>query len=616
MVTRAHRVLAGFVAWFALVVAGPAWAQTIDASTSHDLVEPGEVIELVVRVTDVNRARFDMPTGGTFEVLGRSTSTLTSIDGNARRVEHVATYRIRATREGAASTGLVTVRTDRGVLTSPPITVTVERGAAATREAQAEAPTRPVRGATGDQVPAPPDLQSVAPRAPTVGSSLMFQPRSATLDPGEPFVVARVSAAEPVVGEQVIVDYMLYEPAMSFGLDMLDYTEPSFTDAWFIDISGERGDPRRRIRTQRVNNETYNVRLLRSFIVVPREPGELVIPEVVLTYVQRGWGQTGARREQASQPLILDVRPVPDGPAGADDNVGRFAFEAEIDRVRARVGDTVTLTLTVTGTAAMHRVDLPDVPAIDGLRAFDPVDDRAGDPGRLGWLQGRTSRRIALVPEREGDFEIPALTFHFFDPFTGEWASMTSEPLALTVSGVSPHAVEADERDYTAAGAWVDALPEPRPIGARSARRTDARLGPVTIALAALPALLFFGLLGVSAARSHQARTAPGRERQNAGRTALRALDALDPTDGASASEVGRIVREWLDRVGESPTRGLRIDALRTHATALVGEDAARQVADVVERAEMARYSGEADDPTALVDAARDAIRAGEEARS
>ena len=616
MVSLRH-ILCALALGVGLVIGLPVLAQSIDVSVSHDLVEPGEIIELEVRVTDVNRARFDMPTGGNFEVLGRSTSTLTSIDGNTRRIEHVATYRIRATREGSANTGLVTARTDRGVLTSPPLVVTVERGAAEAREAQAAAPIRPVRGVDTDQVPAPPASESVAPSAPTVGSSLMFQPRAATLEPGEPFVVARVSEAEPVVGEQVIVDYMLYEPAMSFGLDMVDYTEPSFTDAWFTDISGSRGDPRRRVRTQRVNNETYNVRLLRSFIVVPREAGELVIPEVVLSYTMVGFGRRGAERQQASQPLILDVRDVPDGgPSWAMDNVGRFAFEVEADRVQARVGDTVNLTLSVAGTAAMHRVDLPDVPDIDGLRSFEPVDDRSADVGRLGWLQGRATRRVALVPDREGTFEIPPITFHAFDPFTNRWTQATSEPLSLTVAGVSPHAVDADERDYTAAGAWVDALPDPRPIGQRTVRRTGARLGPVALGLVLLPALAFVGVVGGSAAQRHRQRAAPGRERANAGRTALRALDGLDASDLASASTIATIVRDWLDQIGDTPTRGLRIDALRTHAATLVGDATAHRIAEVVERAEMARYSGSAGEIPALVDEARGAIRAGEEARS
>jgi hypothetical protein len=223
---------------------------------------------------------------------------------------------------------------------------------------------------------------------------------------------------------------------------------------------------------------------------------------------------------------------------------------------------------------------------------------------------------VALVPDREGRFTIPPITFHFFDPFTNRWTSATSEAIDLTVSGISPHAITDDERDYTAAGAWVDALPQPRPIGRRSARVANPRVNPLTVVLTVLPGLLFLLVTGADSVVRHRTRTAPTRQRANAGRTALRALDDLDPTDLASAATVATTVRAWVEQVGESPTRGLRIESLRDHITELFDTQLANRLTDLVERAEMVRYSGESADVPSLIADAREAIRDGEEARS
>ncbi|MES1180419.1 MAG: BatD family protein [Verrucomicrobiota bacterium] len=136
----------------------------------------------------------------------------------------------------------------------------------------------------------------------------------------------------------------------------------------------------------------------------------------------------------SSQPSGVKILSLPteNRPAGFAGAVGQFEFSAEAAPTQAAVGDPVTLKMKITGTGNFDRVNAPELGKNDSWKSYKPgakfdAEDSAGYSGTKTFDQ-------ALVAERAGKLEIPALAFSFFNPETKQYVTRTSAPIAIEVA--------------------------------------------------------------------------------------------------------------------------------------------------------------------------------------
>ena len=96
-------------------------------------------------------------------------------------------------------------------------------------------------------------------------------------------------------------------------------------------------------------------------------------------------------------------------------------------------GQPVTLRLVLSGRGNLRDVQMPRLPPIAGVRAYDvtTVDKPATEQGRVG---GTRTLEQLLVPERTGDIELPALLLETFDPAAKQYRTLRTRPLRISVS--------------------------------------------------------------------------------------------------------------------------------------------------------------------------------------
>lgn len=94
---------------------------------------------------------------------------------------------------------------------------------------------------------------------------------------------------------------------------------------------------------------------------------------------------------------------------------------------------TVTLSISATGQSA-DALPEPELPAIAGARVYpDQTQNSTDDSGP--WLQGTRTRSFAIVPQRDGELSIPAITLDWWD-VAHDRAEQASVPARiLQVSG-------------------------------------------------------------------------------------------------------------------------------------------------------------------------------------
>jgi hypothetical protein len=194
----------------------------------------------------------------------------------------------------------------------------------------------------------------------------------------------------------------------------------------------------------------------------------------------------------------------------------------------------------------------------------------------------------------EGELTIPSVPFHYFEPSSGSYRTITAEGRTLVIEGVNPRADLILSENGNDQSLLLSALPSPRQI---TAGRPVLRI-PDTLfwVLVAFPPACFLLVVFSAGIRRRRARTEVFRTRKTAGRRAQVAVrhasrqksreDAL----GQVANAVRQYLRERMDiKAGALTTEGT-IEALRTKG---FSRALAHDVSDLLETSELARFDRE-----------------------
>lgn len=143
-----------------------------------------------------------------------------------------------------------------------------------------------------------------------------------------------------------------------------------------------------------------------------------------------------AKKIVVTAPAIeVEVREVPSPrPGNFCGGIGDFSLQVDASTTQLRVGDPLTLTLQFKCSDNNGSLDLlsaPDLSAIEPFTTdFDLIEN---DP--TGRISGNTKTFEYVVrPKRKGA-TIPALAFSTFDPVAKSFKEISTQPIALEVSG-------------------------------------------------------------------------------------------------------------------------------------------------------------------------------------
>ena len=424
----------------------------------------------------------------------------------------------------------------------------------------------------------------------------------ADVHPGQRDLVLRaaIDNERPYVGEQIT--YSLYLLSRT-NVSSIEKQQPPRLDAfWTLDIEA----PQQLVPEQRIlDGVPYTAYLLRRRALFPLRPGKTVI-EPAEVQVLTGFGMLFSRgsSRRASQSLSVDVQPLPPGkPPGFDaGNVGQWTLAASADPAGVPAGQPFTFRLVASGRGNVRDLRLPKLPALPGVRTYDPTttDKESIEKGQVNGT--RTVEQL-LVPERTGALEIPALAMDIFDPAQKQYRTIRTDPIALHVGPAQGGAAAATvpvAQNLLASGGI-------RPIRLRLGsveRATPPWAQPWFWPALGLPPFALATVLGLAGLR-RVLHVDPGRKRVRLARSAaarrLRGARALlqrgDPV--TFYGEIARAVTGYLaDKQGVAAA-GLTREEL---ASALAGrghaEDTVRKLLRVLDDCDRARFApGSGDAP-------------------
>jgi hypothetical protein len=112
--------------------------------------------------------------------------------------------------------------------------------------------------------------------------------------------------------------------------------------------------------------------------------------------------------------------------------VGTLTFDASLDKTVTKENEPVNLKFKISGNGNLKLATAPDVSFPEDLETYDPKigeNYKASDAG----VNGSKTIEYLIIPRHEGDYEIPAVTFTYFDLVKQQYVSKTAGPFKVKV---------------------------------------------------------------------------------------------------------------------------------------------------------------------------------------
>jgi hypothetical protein len=146
------------------------------------------------------------------------------------------------------------------------------------------------------------------------------------------------------------------------------------------------------------------------------------------------------RVQLRSNAVPLEVKPLPTAnqPADFEGAVGQFSLTSKASAQRVRIGDPVTITLSITGRGNFDRVNAPHVVEEPGWRSYPPSSSFKEDD--VVGISGTKTFEMVVIPD-ERKTRLPIVKFSYFDPVAKKYATLTTEVTPILVEGQNPPVV-------------------------------------------------------------------------------------------------------------------------------------------------------------------------------
>ncbi len=340
------------------------------------------------------------------------------------------------------------------------------------------------------------------------------------------FIKVSVDKQKAYIGEQITANYKLYARIpMNVGISKL----PSLNGFWTQDFEIAKGNVRP--TEEIVNGQRYQVFLLKKSALFPQQTGKLTLDPAeaegtarIVTQVRQrnpfgslfddpffnsmgsllmsdpffddDFFSTAAYRDipvhLKSKPLTIEVLPLPEQgkPENFTGAVGDFRISSRLDKNTLTTDDALTYTVTITGSGNLKLFEVPKLDLPNGLTSYDPlVIDTV--TGRTSTISGSKIITWSISPNIAGDYTIPPVAFSFYNPQSGTYSTLMTEPQQIKVS---------KGRSYEPVVAQKEKLTDLHPIASTPFAKFNLQGTPLLFtatywSLYALPLLAFAGFL-------------------------------------------------------------------------------------------------------------------------
>lgn len=406
------------------------FAQSIKVAAPN-LVATGEQFKVTFTVEGESKvADFSWSSGNDFQLVWGPTKSFSS---------NTSIVNGKVTSSSSSSFSYLLIANSPGKFTLPAATATFKSGGSAqSRAITIEVVAEGAASSTRDDN----QNQNRSTQRQSSQSQSSQQSASSQSSGADVFMSLYLSSRNMVVGQPVTATVKLYQRAEITGFD--DAKFPSFTGFWSQDVS-----PQGNIQFQRenVNNTIYNAAVLKQYILIPQQSGDIVIEGssldcIIRQRVSGGGGilddffdnYTTTRKRVTTPQMTVHVSALPAGaPASFCGGVGKFTMTAKVSKDSLATHEASSIIITVSGSGNIALVETPKLSLPSELESYDTKTTESIDRSR-GGISGVKTYEYPFIPRSYGDFVLPPVSYSYYDTETQKYVTVSSDSLRFKVT--------------------------------------------------------------------------------------------------------------------------------------------------------------------------------------
>ncbi len=201
-------------------------------------------------------------------------------------------------------------------------------------------------------------------------------------------------------------------------------------------------------KVENFNGRPYRTVTWQQYVMFPQATGKLEIPSITYeglvvqqnrnidpfeAFFNGGSGYIEVKKQIKAPGLTIHVDPLPQRPANFSGGVGQYNISATIDKTEVKANDPVKLRVIVSGVGNMK---LLKQPVVNFPKDFDSYDAKVTDKTKLTTqgLEGSIVYDFLAVPRHQGEYEIPAIEYVYFDTRSNSYKTVKTETFKLHVA--------------------------------------------------------------------------------------------------------------------------------------------------------------------------------------
>jgi len=270
----------------------------------------------------------------------------------------------------------------------------------------------------------------------------------------ELFIETFIDQKKVYQGEQILLTHKIFTlvPVSNLSVDKLS----SYPGFWSINLLDNNEQLKQ--YNQTLNGKDYIVADLKREAVFAQKTGKLEIPPMELSCVAKI--PTNKKKTASNDPffdsffndpffnnayqsiekklftksIFVDVMPLPSQgkPSDFSGAVGEFNISSNIDQLSLKTNEAVIVKYTVSGAGNIDLIPDLKVQFPGNFEVYDPKVSTNSRKSSSG-VSGYKIFEYTLIPRSAGTYEIPSISFSFFNPKSKRYESKTTDAYEIQV---------------------------------------------------------------------------------------------------------------------------------------------------------------------------------------
>lgn len=258
------------------------------------------------------------------------------------------------------------------------------------------------------------------------------------------FIRTHLSRTKVYEQEAVLLTYKLY--TLVDVVQCVNRNMPDFNGFLKQDMEQSTN---KQFAYENYNGRNYGTVVLYQTLLFPQRSGEINIDRATFEAGIRVQNRSSSRRsifddffdsytnvsKTLTAPAVkVKVDPLPIGqPSDFSGTVGQFSLSANLSANKTKANEAITLIVTINGNGNMKLIRNPEIEFPEGFETYDPKVSNNFKTTASG-ISGSKVIEYMIIPRHAGKFEIPPITFSYFDIQTKSYKTLRSESFKLDVS--------------------------------------------------------------------------------------------------------------------------------------------------------------------------------------